>query len=56
MRDQQAGYYPGMHLRPKCSSALILLIVHIDDLKPTTDKKRRELLRSVTFDITGMAR
>ena len=27
-----------MHLRPKCSSALVLLIVHIDDLK-STDKK-----------------
>lgn len=40
MRDQQARYYPRMYLRPKCSSALILLVVHIDDLKPTINKKR----------------
>jgi hypothetical protein len=37
-----------MHLRPKCSSALILLIVNIDDLKPTTNKKRRELIIEVS--------
>ena len=43
-----------MHLRPKCSSALVLLIVHIDDLKQ--QQTRRELLRLVTFDVTGMAR
>lgn len=40
MRDEQASYYPGMHLRPECSGTLILLIVHVDDLKPSKKRKK----------------
>lgn len=32
MRDQQARYYARVHLRPKRSSTLVFLVVHVDDL------------------------
>lgn len=50
MRDEQARYYPGMHLRPKCSSTLVLLIVHVDDLKPAINQRVEKIWRSVKFD------
>jgi hypothetical protein len=48
MRDEQASYYSGMHLRPKCSGTLILLIVHVDDLKPTINQRGRNMEFSET--------
>ena len=37
-----------MHLRPECSGTLILLIVHVDDLKPTMNQRGRSMEFSET--------